>query len=146
MSFDATFPVSGSTTWATLYAGLRANFIALKASLDSIVLSDWIDLTPYLNSSYWQKNSTYLRMRQDGYGFVYMEGEAMSPAGGHYTILDLAYAQYYPIQNVYFCARAWKTSVGSIYIYINTSGTMYCELNTGTLYAYLSGICYRATY
>jgi hypothetical protein len=97
MAFDANFPVTNSTPWSTLYAGLRANF----AAIDALFLSDGSWTVPTLGS-YWL---TYgqVAYKKNSCNRVFLRGQFYSGLIGTPSVnIFQLLSGYRPVATIYF--------------------------------------------
>jgi hypothetical protein len=129
MSFDPSFPVTGSTLWSVLYAGLRSNFAALDSQF---AVEDWkTDIGPY--SSAWTAVTPFKYLK-DPFGFVHLTGKYItnSYAPSYFLTNANLPVGYRPSVGVYFSKNTYKTT-GTLqtcsYVSISTAGVVFCGLH-----------------
>jgi hypothetical protein len=117
MAFDANFPVTNSTPWSTLYAGLRANFIAIDAQFNPD--ASWTIVSSFGTNWVAENQVAY---KKDNFSRVSLRGGFVTSLGQPGTTIFQLNSGYRPIATIYFpqywsdSASRWRS------FYIDTSG------------------------
>jgi hypothetical protein len=127
MAFDSSYPVTNSTPWNTLYAGLRNQFTELN-NLFSIDGS-WQTVT--LNSGWSLYTGGGLYYKKDGFGRVYVRctssyGLLLVSTGAANPAFTFN-SGYRPTTNNVYISRYVHGGTTLGYFYIGTDGTFNCE-------------------
>lgn len=139
MPFDPTFPISGTTHWDDLYAGIRSNFQALWANF---TVEDWITVTSF--NDYWSV-VTPVCYRKDPLGFVHMKGQLI--ASGTSSSMSTCFtlpSGYCPPYNSYYLNYYDAGRLSMYYFAIVTTGeiTPWGTTNAGSI-VYFDGIKFK---
>ena len=117
MAFDANFPVTNSTLWSVLYAGLRANFAAINAKFNPD--AGWT--IPTLGSNW----HTYGQVgyKKDGFGRVFLRGQFYAEIIGTPSVnIFQLNAGYRPPQTGYYPYYYDASQYRYLQFYIDTNG------------------------
>jgi hypothetical protein len=136
MAFDANYPVTDSTPWNTLYAGLRSQFTELNNLFS--VDGSWKTASLTSNWSCYSGGSLYYK--KDSFGRVYLRntsplGIIIAGSGVTNPVCTLD-SGYRPSTTAIYYQGFSDYSAGSTgwgYFYIGTDGTLNCSATPASL-------------
>jgi hypothetical protein len=143
MAFDRTYPITGSTPWNTLYAGLRAQFTALDDLTDNEIA--WTNMTLTSGWGQYLDGDPYYvpRYCKDGMGFVHLRGAVDVDTGASPSqIITTLPAACWPAKTCVFHLAYDSSATTYTYFFVNTSGEIRVDLTPASSDLVRFNVCY----